>query len=106
MKRKQTPTATSKKDGSMKSAFVFLENDDGKETTVYHCSHRYDYRIISDVDFADILYQNSRYRTNRDSKQSFVSASTDVNITDHGYYRTVFYRMMEDGRIRYGKSRT
>ena len=106
MTHKQTPTATHKKDRSMKSAFIFLENDDGKETTVYHCCCWYDYRIISELDSADILHQNSRYRTNRYRKQSCISARTDVNIADYGDHRNLFHRMMEDGVIWYGKPRT
>jgi len=88
---------------STKSDFVFLEDDNDEEITIYYFHYWYDHRIISEFDFADLLYQNSRYRTNRDCKQSSISTRADVNTSDHGDYRTVFYRMMEDGRIRYGE---
>jgi hypothetical protein len=68
VKRKQTPTATSKKDRSTKSNLVFLEDDNDKETAIYCSYYRYDYVIISKFDFANLLYQNSRYRTNRSRK--------------------------------------
>jgi len=51
-----------------KSSFIFLENDDDQEVVIFHRLYRYDYRIIGNLDFADLLYQDHRYRTNKYSK--------------------------------------
>jgi hypothetical protein len=87
---------------SAKSDFVFLENDDGEETAVYHRVYRYDHLFVSELDLADLLYQDRRYRANGRCKQSCIGSRIDGDIDCYGDYRDILARMTEDGGIRYG----
>jgi hypothetical protein len=58
--RKESQTETS---GSMKSHFLFLEDDDDKKTAIYNGLFGYDYYCIGKPNVANLLYKNYRYCT-------------------------------------------
>ena len=65
MKRRESKTDASK---HTKSNFVFLEADDGKKMAIYLCGHLNDYGLTSELNFANLLYKDYWYRTDKHSK--------------------------------------
>lgn len=91
---------------SKKSDFVFSENDEGKETTVYCRYCRYDFGIISKFDLADLLHQNRRYRPSRWWKQSSFGTRTYGNFGRNGGCWSILHRRTKNGGIWTRESRT
>lgn len=53
------------KSRNTKGSFVFSEDDHDQKMAIYYRISRYDYCLISEFDFADLLYKDYRYRTNK-----------------------------------------
>ena len=65
VKRRESKTDTSK---YTKSNFVFLETDYEEKIAIYHGSSLNDCRFFSELGFANLLYKDYRYRTDKHSK--------------------------------------